>query len=200
VQVKQQKTVKFISLYFLTSYFKPHLLCCFWLPLCCSFHYFLTSYSWTTIIPNFPIYSLIMSIHVRNTSTIVIKNLGLWIMALCSLVGGCPHAASVLHSEEGSHMFFYSCATHIINFYQHENLMWKVYWKDFFWQIIVCHHHHHYHQQWRLLHSGLWRVRRAYSLTIKLVLLAVPAASYVSPSSRFVLQCLLEYPFTVHSL
>ena len=126
MQVKQQKTVKFKSLYFLTSHFKPHLLCCFCLPLCFSFHYFLTSYSWTIIIPNLPIYSLIMSIHVLNTSNIVIKDLVLWFMALCSLVGGYPHAASVLHAKDGSHMFLYNCATHI-NFYQHENLMWKVY-------------------------------------------------------------------------
>lgn len=48
-------------------------------------------------------------------------------MALGSLVGGYPHAALDLHSEDGSHMFLYSCATHIINFYQHENLMWKLY-------------------------------------------------------------------------
>ena len=126
MQVKQQKTVKFKSLYFLTSHFKPHLLCCFWLPLCCSFHS-LISCSWTTMIPNLPICSLIMSIHVLNTSTIVIKNLGLWMMVLCSLVGGYPHAASVLCSEDGSHMFLYNCATHIINLYQHKNLMWKLY-------------------------------------------------------------------------
>ena len=55
-------------------------------------------------------------------------------------------------------------------------------------------HHHHYHELWSVRRSGC-----SLNLKVKLIFSSFNLASYVSPSCRFILQCLFGYPLCVHS-